>query len=166
MIRKTIIILLTLAALGMVGAWGLSYVAPQHWSWVSKASVVVINLRGGAMWVQREQNRGRWIYVPNSDRHYHVPFTGSAYTSTLTNGYRRLDLEVILPGPGVLAFAAYPTLAFIGGPLRRYRRRKKNLCLRCGYNLTGNTSGVCPECGKDIVGQVADLPIPSPRSDK
>jgi len=21
------------------------------------------------------------------------------------------------------------------------------LCLRCGYDLTGNTSGVCPECG-------------------
>ncbi len=23
-------------------------------------------------------------------------------------------------------------------------------CKRCGYNLTGNTSGVCPECGKTI----------------
>ena len=20
-------------------------------------------------------------------------------------------------------------------------------CLECGYNLTGNTSGICPECG-------------------
>jgi len=24
------------------------------------------------------------------------------------------------------------------------------LCMRCGYNLTGNLSGVCPECGKKI----------------
>jgi hypothetical protein len=23
-------------------------------------------------------------------------------------------------------------------------------CQTCGYNLTGNTSGVCPECGKEI----------------
>ncbi len=23
-------------------------------------------------------------------------------------------------------------------------------CLGCGYNLTGNTSGVCPECGTEI----------------
>jgi len=30
-------------------------------------------------------------------------------------------------------------------------RLKRNLCLQCGYNLTGNTSGVCPECGKKIV---------------
>ena len=23
-----------------------------------------------------------------------------------------------------------------------------NLCKECGYNLTGNTSGICPECGE------------------
>jgi hypothetical protein len=23
-------------------------------------------------------------------------------------------------------------------------------CMVCGYNLTGNTSGVCPECGTAI----------------
>ncbi len=34
--------------------------------------------------------------------------------------------------------------------VRRWRRRKRNLCVLCGYNLTGNTSGVCPECGKRI----------------
>jgi ribosomal protein L37E len=30
-----------------------------------------------------------------------------------------------------------------------YRRKPSDprLCRRCGYNLTGNTSGVCPECG-------------------
>lgn len=32
--------------------------------------------------------------------------------------------------------------------LIRYRRRlKKGLCTNCDYNLTGNVSGVCPECG-------------------
>jgi hypothetical protein len=29
-------------------------------------------------------------------------------------------------------------------------RRKMGLCVRCGYDLTGNTSGVCPECGTPI----------------
>jgi hypothetical protein len=47
-------------------------------------------------------------------------------------------------------FAAYPTIAFIRGPFRRYRRRRKGLCLRCGYDLTGNVSGVCPECGSEV----------------
>ena len=45
-------------------------------------------------------------------------------------------------------FCVYPTVAFVHGPYRRYRRRKKGLCLKCGYNLTGNVSGVCPECGE------------------
>ncbi len=26
-------------------------------------------------------------------------------------------------------------------------------CQQCGYNLTGNTSGVCPECGTPAPGQ-------------
>ena len=37
--------------------------------------------------------------------------------------------------------------AFIRGPWRRAARRAKRLCVWCGYNFTGNTSGVCPECG-------------------
>jgi hypothetical protein len=55
---------------------------------------------------------------------------------------------VLLLGYGSsLLLAAWPVLAFICGPLRRRRRRKKGLCVRCGYNLTGNVSGTCPECG-------------------
>lgn len=26
-------------------------------------------------------------------------------------------------------------------------------CTKCGYNLTGNVSGVCPECGTPVPGQ-------------
>ncbi len=49
-----------------------------------------------------------------------------------------------------LPFAIYPTIVFVRGPYRRYRRRKKGLCITCGYDLTGNESGVCPECGTKI----------------
>ena len=52
-----------------------------------------------------------------------------------------------------LLFATYPTIAFIRGPLRRWRRRRRNLCVECGYNLTGNESGVCPECGVTLQGE-------------
>lgn len=40
--------------------------------------------------------------------------------------------------------------------LRQYRR-EHCLCLKYGYNLTGNVSGVCPECGDTIAEQVEDL---------
>ena len=50
----------------------------------------------------------------------------------------------------VLAFAAYPFIAFVRGPLRRYRRAKAGCCRKCGYSLVGNVSGVCPECGTSI----------------
>ena len=55
----------------------------------------------------------------------------------------------------IIILAAYPTIAFIRGPLRRRRRRKRGLCLSCGYNLTGNTTGVCPECSQKIEGDSA-----------
>ena len=52
------------------------------------------------------------------------------------------------PAYPLIGFAAYPAFAFIRGPLRRWRRRKRGSCIRCGYNLEGNVSGVCPECGE------------------
>jgi hypothetical protein len=30
-----------------------------------------------------------------------------------------------------------------------------SLCRGCGYNLTGNVSGVCPECGRAVVPRIA-----------
>ncbi len=29
----------------------------------------------------------------------------------------------------------------------RHQRQQGRPCVRCGYDLRGNTSGVCPECG-------------------
>ncbi|UCC32450.1 MAG: hypothetical protein JSU86_09245 [Phycisphaerales bacterium] len=61
---------------------------------------------------------------------------------------RGFSVSLSLP---CVPFCTCPTLAFIRGPVRRSRRRRQGLCLRCGYNLTGNVSGVCPECGTDNI---------------
>lgn len=50
----------------------------------------------------------------------------------------------------VTLLVSYPATAIIRGPLRRWRRRRKGLCLKCGYDLTGNESGICPECGTEV----------------
>lgn len=47
-----------------------------------------------------------------------------------------------------------PTLLFLGITIVAQRRGGspedgKNVC-SCGYNLNGNTSGICPECGTPI----------------
>ena len=41
---------------------------------------------------------------------------------------------------------AYPFFAFVRARYRHHRHRSGH-CPTCEYDLTGNTSGVCPECG-------------------
>ncbi len=38
-------------------------------------------------------------------------------------------------------------MPIVRGPLRRRWRRSHGACIECGYNLHGNRSGRCPECG-------------------
>jgi uncharacterized paraquat-inducible protein A len=48
-----------------------------------------------------------------------------------------------------LVFAALPAV-WLRSLWRAWQRRERTrggLCPTCRYNLTGNTSGVCPECG-------------------
>ena len=65
--------------------------------------------------------------------------------------------SVLVIGWGVLAAntAVLVLLAGVCFYLRNRRqlgiarpRRTAGLCVKCGYNLTGNVSGVCPECGE------------------
>lgn len=62
------------------------------------------------------------------------------YLTESTNTVKLLNLWV------VALFAAF---AF-GIALWYQRNPKHGHCTRCGYNLAGNTSGVCPECGTSI----------------
>lgn len=46
----------------------------------------------------------------------------------------------------LLIVVVFPVLP----PVVKRRRRKAGLCVHCEYDLTGNESGMCPECGKAI----------------
>lgn len=76
--------------------------------------------------------------------------------------YRRFGIEVVRSLPLIpdewihlsipfwqptAALLAYPIFMLATRPIRHRWRRKRGICVRCGYNLTGNISGVCPECG-------------------
>lgn len=49
-----------------------------------------------------------------------------------------------------LVLGAWPFLSACRLAYRRLRRGTEPRCGQCGYNLTGNVSGVCPECGVGI----------------
>jgi hypothetical protein len=57
---------------------------------------------------------------------------------------------VDVPHPAVVALFLATPLLFIISHIRQRGRRMPGNCHTCGYNLTGNTSGVCPECGTPV----------------
>ncbi len=58
----------------------------------------------------------------------------------------------VRPNYGLLLPLWFPFALFAGPTVWlwcRDRRPRSGHCL-CGYNLTGNTTGVCPECGRAV----------------
>jgi len=175
MIRKAIIVVLTLAAVGTAALCaesyrklrghnfvylGLSYEGGYYWHWglengqlqvqygyrvprdsvktPSWTSFSLFGLRFAYRVQLRDYYGGGWF----EDR-------GRPLPASKRCGTCHVHVEVPLWQP-LVVFAAYPTLAFVHNLLRPWRRRRKGLCLKCGYNLTGNVSGVCPECGERV----------------
>jgi hypothetical protein len=50
---------------------------------------------------------------------------------------------LLLAGTGLIL----PAVQAVAGWRRRAASRRRGHCRHCGYDLTGNVSGVCPECG-------------------
>ncbi len=48
---------------------------------------------------------------------------------------------------GLMIFAAWGLVIWAR---TKTVRARPDLCLKCGYNLTGNESGVCPECATPV----------------
>ena len=147
MFRKPIIVVLMITAVGMA-IIGLSS-AQVRSPWLS-----VVPGRG---WVRFDFEKGRlalhlwsiWGSArPASDKtvgrgtiELHG-FTAATTTSHIQVATVRAPAWLL-----ALLLMTYPACDFIRGPLRRRRRRRRGFCLKCGYDLTGNESGVCPECG-------------------
>lgn len=61
-----------------------------------------------------------------------------------------MERIVVLPWPLIAGLAALPPFRALASAARRRRRDRRlgaGLCPVCGYDLTGNVSGTCPECG-------------------
>jgi hypothetical protein len=88
------------------------------------------------------------------DREWHAP--GLQYWSRRyqSSGVSE-KLELVLVSGWILlaAWLASTSLwwRYYARRLRAQRRRRSNQCLACGYSMSGNASGVCPECGSQRV---------------
>jgi hypothetical protein len=71
-----------------------------------------------------------------------MPFVGSKQWGTGQDWHVPLHIPLL--------FVALPT----GYLFWRDRRYQSLSCQGCGYDLTGNVSGACPECGQTVAGPV------------
>lgn len=69
-----------------------------------------------------------------------------------------LQIPIWLPA---ILISIYPAIVWrnhFSTTGRQKRRRERSLCIHCAYDLTGNTSGLCPECGHPIIPPSAPEP--------
>ena len=86
--------------------------------------------------------RLRASHDENEDRR--IPTDGEDETVTMRLSWTDVSLPAWLPA---LLFAILPTFRAMSA-LRACARPGPGHCQKCGYDLTGNVSGVCPECGQ------------------
>ncbi len=162
MIRKAAIVVLTLAAVafGTLGTVVGSGCCPWGKMWDNGKPGTAERY----VWIGWGANRllsvshVKYLDAPSTPWTKQRACLGWVYrTSVLQNvpsGLYFRSHKMVVPFVFLLAFsvvlAAYPVIVFTRGPLRRRRRKRKGLCLTCGYDLTGNESGVCSECGTEI----------------
>ena len=148
MIRKTIIALPLFAAT-LVVAGNLVGIAWERGSF-GRLPRTSIHLRGGelnASYTYRIPIAPPMMY-PVDNVEMSLRFTGFRFIVSVEHGIYRTIAVRIPVWQLVVAFLALPIL-LVGWPAaRRWRRRRRGQCEACGYNLTGNVSGVCPECGQ------------------
>jgi hypothetical protein len=53
-----------------------------------------------------------------------------------------------IPLWGLFVLSAFAPAVLFCRRVQRWDRRRKGMCRQCAYDLTGNVSGVCPECGR------------------
>lgn len=154
--------------------WIMSYFKPK--SWTTNSEILFfdnIGLSNGALVLQWESSVAKVASPPVSAAN--VRFLGGPDPPPIDMAVFRLDRDAMLRYPDrpmvtdyeeliennlrismlplVLLSAAWLTVPIVLVIRRRWDhqvRLQRGLCLKCGYDLRGNESGACPECGAEI----------------
>ena len=97
-------------------------------------------------------DRLEWSYSPWFIRSLFPRLRKDADQSIRGRWYIVLPLYIPFFALGLIAVSGHLL------PLVVYRlRRARSVCVQCEYDLTGNRSGVCPECGEPVPKKELDL---------
>lgn len=168
MFRKAIIVVLTVAASMTALTWFSSYRqkpwqvrygsypggTPWRMSWGEDAGSLFLLFGESMESVYLTTDDGAFAFcyarnvdeIPNS-RGFDWRILSYQYGSRYNIRYHQVRSTFAVP---FVMLLTYPAGSLVRGPLRRYRRRRRGLCLRCAYNLEGNVSGTCSECGTAV----------------
>ena len=88
----------------------------------------------------------------------HLPWADGSFVSSYHNQLCVVDRGVLVARDHGCSLPAALVPAGVFVPLwvkqarrdARARRRRRGQCPHCGYDLSGNASGVCPECGETV----------------
>ena len=149
MIRKAVILVLLLAALAVNSLYLVYYFVTPPMAFYFEDSIHVYHLGRRVVYVHVQHGVGGQASDPRYVIQVEFPWWFRITRYKHPAGFTRWNATVYVR-PTFAVLVAYPTVAFIRGPFRRWRRRRKGLCLKCGYDLTGNESGACSECGEEV----------------
>jgi hypothetical protein len=178
---NAVTVLSLLLCVATVGLWVRSQSGADIWAGCAEAAppgrAALVGSERGYLSIMIDGGwpfRGQWTVAP------HLSFLTVAGSTNITAvgwGYERGTAFGRLGPPGTKAPFAPRPIPFVDihwlwptvltsvlpllGARRRMRRaivdrrqrlrRAAGLCLVCSFDLTGNVSGVCPECGTAIV---------------
>jgi hypothetical protein len=115
-------------------------------------ATVVVHYSGRTILVKVRDGGGGWKFKERAEVYlYH--FTQDGGESGIGWTYSDLWFPYRLSANDWQIAAASAILPLVLGTFRwRSRRQRRRMidCKYCGYDLTGNTSGTCPECGTPI----------------
>ncbi len=147
MIRKATIVACTVVAAGMAALgiiqpetpYDLNAVSPNYKVWLSEGFLFVT--------IQRDLRPTGWTgYV----EHREGAFPGVVYGRIHAIGGQRTLILGVAGWLLAVLFGVYPALVLVRDRVLILRRRRDGLCVKCGYDLTGNVSGRCSECGVGV----------------
>lgn len=160
-------------------SWGVSLVIDFRLPLLTKDVGTCVEIYGGAVSYRRMEFTSHIVDAPHLQDVYSLLLTRmfpkrTVYWSSLNEQHRWLpeigrksamwpaydgpqlpytSTSLVLPLwlPAVLLSAAAGLFAY-----RSRTRLQAGCCRRCSYNLTGNTSGICPECGTPVPDEIKE----------